>query len=236
MSELIHLRAFPADLSYRDGVLVGRFVPYNVTATVLDELPDGTLDIYDEGFRPRAFSRQASSSEAGVIRRISLVHAHEGGLGFLGPAQAMRDAPDGLYGEIAVLRSRRDDVADLLKAGIEELSIEYREVYNGTELSADGVRWRTAAHLDRVALEAQSAYTGARVLAYRAEVDELAAAEAARAAEAEAERVAAETAAEAERAAAEAAEARRREQAELDAWLAAETERQRQFEATYTPR
>jgi hypothetical protein len=241
MSDLVHVRAFPADLAYREGVLVGRFVPYNVSTTVLDKLPDGTVDIYDEGFRPGAFARQAASPEPGVIQRIGLVHAHEGGLGYLGPARALAERPDGLYGEIAVLRSRRDDVADLLAEGIDELSIEYREPPRGvtTEVDADGIRWRVAAHLDRVALEPQGAYSGARVLAYRAELDAIAAEEAAQHAAEEADRQAAaaaeEAAAEEARVAAEAEAQRARERAELDEWLAAEAERQRDLEGRYAP-
>lgn len=226
MSELMHVRAFPADLAMREGILVGRFVPYNVKARVVDELPDGGHEIYHEGFRPGAFARQAASLETGVLRRISLVHTHEGGLGYLGPARALQEQPDGLYGEIAVLRSRRDDVADLLAEQVDELSIEFREHRNGTEVDGDGVRWRTAAHLDRVALEARGSYRGARVLAYRAEMDELAAEQAA----ADAERQAALAA---EQAAADLQAQRARERDELDAWLAAETERQRQIESTY---
>ena len=53
-----------------------------------------------------------------------------------------------------------------------------------TELDAAGVRWRTRAHLDQVALEPKGAYATAQVMAFRAEADAMAqeAAEAAAAA------------------------------------------------------
>jgi hypothetical protein len=237
-----HFRAFAADLSYPEGILIGRLVPYNVPTKVLDWLPDGEPDIYDEGFRPGAFARQLPSVDGTRTARINLVHAHEGGLGHLGTSRLLREAPDGLYGEIVVLRSRRDDVADLLAVGIDELSIEFRERLtprgaSTTVVDADGVRWRTDVHLDRVALEPQGAYSGARVLAYRAELDTIEAEEAQRREAEAAERQAAadaEQAAAAEAEAAAAAETERaRARAELDEWLAAEGERQRQLDERF---
>lgn len=214
--------------------LTGRFVPYDVDALVLDELPDGNVDIYREGFRRGAFAPQIDSREPAVLRRIGLVHTHAGGLGYLGPVTALRDGDDGLWGDVAVLRSKANDVEDLMGAGVSELSVEFRLPKVGhTTVDDDGVRWRTRAHLDQIALEAKGAYTGARVLAFRAELDELAQQEAARAAEAEAERIAAEAAAAAEREQAEAAEAAVKRRAELDEWLAAEQVKQEQLRRKY---
>lgn len=170
------LRAFPSEIE-RTGPrqLTGRLVPYGVVADVLDERPGGEPDIYKEAFRSGAFGPQANIRERGVLAKIGLIHSHEGGLGFLGTFTGLREAPDGLYGDVSVLRSKADDVEDLLAAGINELSIEFRLPHRvrNTEVDADGVRWRTRAHLDRVALEAKGAYRAAQVLAYRAEVDEV---------------------------------------------------------------
>lgn len=178
---LTFLRAFPSQFE-RSGPrqLTGRLVPYGLIADVADPLPNGELDVYQEGFRPGAFTAQSNSRERGVISKIGLVHRHEGGLGFLGPFVALREQEDGLYGDVAVLRSKQDDVEDLLSAGVDELSVEFRlHRSNHTEVDSAGVRWRTRAHLDQVALEPKGAYSSARVLAYRAELDEVAAAEAA---------------------------------------------------------
>ena len=95
---------------------------------------------------------------------------------------------------------RANDVEDLLSAGVRELSVEFRLAGpSHTEVAADGTRWRTHAHLDAVALEPKGAYSGAEVMAFRAEIDELAkeaaAVDAAKAAEEEAERLAMERAA-----------------------------------------
>lgn len=173
-NQLTYLRAFPSQIE-RTGPrqLTGRVVPYNIAADVLDELPDGRLDVYREGFRPGAFGPQVNSREKGVLSKIGLIHRHDGGLGFLGPFTALREADDGLYGDVAVLRSKADDVEDLLGAGIEELSVEFRlPPKNHTDVDGDGVRWRTRAHLDQVALEPKGAYRSAQVLAYRAGLDE----------------------------------------------------------------
>lgn len=165
------VRAFPATLEQvAPNQLTGRLVPYDEPTWVLDELPDGNVDIYQEGFRRSAFSTQSGSKEPGVIRRIGLIHMHDGGLGFLGPFTSLREAPDGLWGDVRILPTKAPDVEALLQAGVSGLSIEFRLPGSGaTQVDADGVRWRSRAHLDRVALEAKGAYTGAQVLAYRSE-------------------------------------------------------------------
>lgn len=170
----VYLRAFTTDVQ-RTGprTLSGRLVPYNVVADVADEVPGGELDVYREGFRPGAFAPQANAKGPAMAARIGLVHRHEGGLGFLGPFQSLSEEPDGLYGEATVLRSRADDVEDLLDNGTRELSVEFRVPRaGGTEVDDDGVRWRTRAHLDQVALEPRGAYRQAEVLNFRAEAEE----------------------------------------------------------------
>jgi HK97 family phage prohead protease len=172
---IIKVRAFPAQIE-RTGPrqLTGRLVPYDVPADVADELPDGGYDFYREGFRPGAFRAQTEGREKGSFSKISLVHRHDrGGIGYLGPFLALREEADGLYGDVAIVRSKADDVQDLLDNGVGDLSVEFRlPLVDHTEIGDDGVRWRTRAHLDQVALEAKGAYTSAQVLAYRAEVDE----------------------------------------------------------------
>lgn len=217
-----YLRAFPTSME-RTGPrqLTGRLVPYDEAVPVVDELPDGGVDFYREGFRPGSFP-QAASTEPGVIRQISLIHRHEGGLGFLGPFVALRSEDDGLYGDVSILRSRADDVDDLLGSGVTELSIEFALPKGAahTEVDDEGVRWRVKAHLHQVALEPKGAYSSAQVLAFRAEADAaLQEAEAARLAE-----VARSVAA------TEAAEARRRRWQELTDRLEDEKARQAALE------
>lgn len=224
-------RAFPASIEQTGPrQLSGRLVPYDTPTDVLDQLPGGKYDIYREGFRPGAFAAQANNPERGVLSKISLIHSHEGGLGYLGPFVGLREEADGLYGEVNILRSRANDVEDLLAGGIQELSVEFRlPRTNHTAVDDAGVRWRTRAHLDQVALEPKGAYSTARVLAYRAEVDAqlatdeeeatLRAALAAEAAEAEAE--------------AEAAIQRRRKFDELAARYDAARQRQAELVAQY---
>jgi HK97 family phage prohead protease len=232
----VFIRAFPAALEQSGPHrLSGRFVPFDVATLVLDELPDGGVDIYPEGFRRGAFAPQVSSPEPAVVRRIGLVHTHDGGLGYLGPVIALRDEPDGLWGDVAVLRSKASDVEDLLAAGVKELSVEFRlpRLGQGTVIDGDGVRWRTRAHLDQIALEAKGAYTGARVASFRAELDELAKEEAARHAAETEQAAAVATAAQAEQSKVEAAEQAARQRAELDEWLAAEEAKQAELRARY---
>lgn len=226
--QLVFLRAFPSQIE-RTGPrqLTGRLVPYGVVADVADQKPDGEFDVYREGFRPGAFGPQANIREKGVLNKISLIHRHDGGLGFLGPFTALREEPDGLYGDASVLRSKASDVEDLLEAGVAGLSVEFRlSKSNHTEVDGDGVRWRVRAHLDQVALEPKGAYGTAQVLAYRAEVDDAqrAQAEQAKADDEERRRREAEAAALVER---------RRRWAELTGRLDAEQERQAQLVRDY---
>ena len=213
-----YIRAYPVTVE-RTGprTLTGRLVPYNQIANVADPRDDGSFDIYQEGFRPGTFGHQVNSPHAGVIRKIGLIHRHDGGLGFLGPFVALREQPDGLYGDVRILPTKADDVASLLEEGVNELSVEFRLPTKGhTEVDDKGVRWRTRAHLDQVALEPVGAYD-ARVTAYRSEVDELAREQQERE---EAERKEAE-----EKAAKEAEEKATRERIEAEAREAADRKR-----------
>ena len=89
-------------------------------------------------------------------------------------ARSLRCArrPNGLWGDAKVLRSRAGNVEDLLAAGVSKLSVEFRLVGKEHTTTDGGVRWRTHAHLDAVALEPKGAYSGAQVMAFRAEADE----------------------------------------------------------------
>lgn len=235
----VHVRSVA--LEYSEGQLFGRLVPFDVAAQVADVLPSGKLDVYEEGFRAGAFGRQVRSVEPGVLKRIAFwhTHAHSDGAGYFGPARTLEEREDGLYGEFRILPSKRDDLAALMSEGINDLSIEFKELRGGTEVDDDGVRWRTSVHLGGVALDATGAYPGAEVLSYRSMHDLIeahaseAAAERARV-ENEA-RVAEEAAATraAEEAALEASAEKLRRMRELDDWLSAERARQVELAARY---
>lgn len=209
----VHVRAFDdASLELSGGRLRGRLVPYDEPALVMDVLPSGKVDIYDEGFRASAFDRLLRDPK-GNAGRIELKHRHDGGLGYLGPGVLLEQGDDGFYAEFQVVRSLRDDVEDLLAAGHRGLSIEFREMPDGT-VEEDGVRWRTDVRLTGAALEWRGAYSSAEVLAMRSEI------------EAERSEQADEEAAERERAEAEAAAA-----AEVEAKLAEAEEKARKSAA-----
>lgn len=155
-------------MTFADHTLSARFVPYGEVADVFDRLPDGNVDRYREAFVPAAFARQAATRERGVLARIHMRHLHDRneGIGFIGPVTALRDEPDGLYGDVHVISSRADDVDGLLRNGVDGVSIEFHSPKGGTT-ERDGVRWRSRAVLWAVSLEPQGAYSTARVLSYR---------------------------------------------------------------------
>ena len=210
-------------------------MPYNVTADVVD-MVDGRPQVYREGFRPGAFARQSGSTEPGVARRIRLIHSHRDGLGYLGPFTKLREEPDGLWGDAEVLRSRAND-ARISPCSSREPSVEFRPAGPNHTETVDGIRWRTHAHLDAVALEPKGAYTGAEVMAFRAEMDNLAAEQerlrAAEQAELDAEQARVEETARLAQAAEAEIAARRERWAALTNRLDTEQERQQELIRTY---
>jgi HK97 family phage prohead protease len=170
------IRAYPSMIEQTGPrKLTGRLVPYNHPTDVADPIGNGEFELYREGFRPGAFSPQVNSTDHRAWNNIGLVHRHDGGLGYLGPFVALREEPDGLWGDVTILRSRANDVEDLLTAGVSELSVEFRlPRVDHTEVDDAGIRWRIRAHLDQVALEPKGAYATAQVTAFRAEADAIA--------------------------------------------------------------
>lgn len=255
MSNPPMFRAFAAEIQTYNGdsrQLTGRLVPYGKITWVRDDLPDGKIDVYQEGFKPGAFAAQVNRGSSKLINKIGLIHRHDGGLGYLGPFVALRDEPDGLYGDALVLPTKAADVGALIQAGIDELSVEFRlpsRLAMGerhTDTDATGVRWRLRAHLDGVALEPKGAYQSAQVIAYRQEIEdeetaraEQIKAEADRAAQEDAERQAAEAAAEEikQRAEAEASAAieRRERFNQMMSRFDVEVSKQQDFVRTYLP-
>lgn len=206
-----------------DHMLTARFVPYDEVATVVDE-DAGQIDVYQEGFRPGAFSRQATIKEQGWLRRISMKHLHDGGLGFIGQTQALHERDDGLYGDVSILSSKHRDVDELLSQGTDGISIEFHALRGGTKIE-NGVRWRTAAHLYAVTIEPVGAYAGAKVLSLRDVPDDVEATSDAQ------ERQVAEQAQQlADEAKIEEAKQRR---AEHEAWLEQQLEAQRELNSRF---
>jgi HK97 family phage prohead protease len=238
MGEVLY-RAVPWELE-RVGrnKLTGRLVPYDRSAVVvdLDEATGQPCDIYTEGFRRGAFDPQVNSKEKGVLARIGLVHRHESsrGAGYFGPFTGLRNGDDGLYGDVRILPGRADDLEALLESGVNELSVEFRLVgREHTSVDGAGVRWRTRAHLDQVALEPKGAYSGAQVLAFRSQVDEFAQAEAERRQREDAEAQAAAEEARRLEAEAQAAAEKRERWAQLTGRLDADLARQEQLKRDY---
>lgn len=175
----ILVRAVPTELTMSPDsqvpdarVIEARLVPYGQVADVADYLPDGTPERYREAFSLGSFARQceAAQANAGVARRVTFLDQHEGGLGKVGYALSLREQPDGLYGALRVFPDKVSSVQTLLGDGVDGLSVGF--VALRTQRQMDGTRVRTRASLIHVALEAEPAYTSARVLSMRAGEDE----------------------------------------------------------------
>lgn len=161
------VRTYDATLTPGDGrTLDMRLVPYNVRATVADP---PTFVAYQETFLPGAFERQLAAPDRVAVW---LNFEHEGGLrGIVGHGLALRDAPDALEGSFRVHSNADGDKAlQLVNDGlVTGASIEFaamRSRKNG------GVIERLRAHIDRVSLCRNPAYSAAGVLAVREAPDD----------------------------------------------------------------
>lgn len=156
------LRAFPATFELGDGrTVIGRCVPYGVSATVAD--PPEFVP-YLERFAPGAFRKAAQAGG----HWIELRHEHgEGILDRIGRARSLRDEPDGLYGEFEVLPGEPGNQAlELVRAGIlSGMSISAK--VDRSQTLEDGTVERIKATLRHVGLTSTPAYAGAEVLAMR---------------------------------------------------------------------
>jgi HK97 family phage prohead protease len=161
-----------AELEHPDPhTLTGRAVPYDTPAQVTDQLPTGELESYREGFRSGAFDHQF-----GTPHRVRLVDGHSPD-GTVGPdlaiATDMRNDDGGLLVDFRVFDHAASKVDTLLEVGVGDLSVGFSPARMGTEIDGDGVRWRTKALLRHVSLEPVGSYSGAQVLAYRGDPDDM---------------------------------------------------------------
>jgi len=148
--------------------LSGRVVPYDVAADVVDVLPDGTADVYREGFRASAFAHQLVAPH-----RVRLRDGHHEPARDLAIATTMTSTDTGLDVDFRFLTDAdAERAATLLDVGVADLSVGFKPLRGGTSIDDDGTRWRTRALLDHVALEPQGAYPGAEVTAFRSDVDD----------------------------------------------------------------
>lgn len=157
-------RAYPATLAVGDGrTIEGRAVPYGEVAEVVD--PNGHR--YREGFEAGAFRRAVRAAAA--RREPVLLYEHRDGmLDIVGPAVALEERSDGLYGAWRAIEGAVGDQAlGLIREGIlPGLSVGFRPLGPGRR-GEDGTLWRTSCQLDEVSLTRAPAFTKALVMAVR---------------------------------------------------------------------
>lgn len=165
----------PVDID-RDGTIFGRIVEWDVDAEVVEPIDVG-FDHYVERWARGAFDAQARSTNRGTLAKVELRETHVEGLGKVGYALAFEGRDDGEYATLRVLPRHRDDIAQMVADGIDGLSVGFHPKRGGTIVrqreAAGGLdlRIRTDAHLEHVALVAEPAYGGARVLEMRDAAD-----------------------------------------------------------------
>ena len=160
---LLH-RFITAELrpSEEDGrTLIGRCVPYEEPASVID--PDGSA--YSEMFTRGAFARAVKAPN-----RVWLRFEHRVGLmEQLGRGQTFEEKDDGLYGTLRVANgSVGDHALSLVTDGmLTGLSVGFRPL-DARARAVNGVVVRRRCHLEEVSLVTEPAYAGAGVMEVRA--------------------------------------------------------------------
>jgi HK97 family phage prohead protease len=158
------LRSFVYGLELRSDdtgrTLVGRAVPYGVTADV---------GAYQERFVQGAFARQIAS---GNIARVKIFESHAArlsGAAPIGKTAQLMERSDGAHGLWPLnATTRANDALELVRSGeVTGLSVGFKPLPGGTVRTADGVLERRAVHLDHVVLTHEPIYAEAAVLSVR---------------------------------------------------------------------
>lgn len=160
------VREFPVEFSEGDGrTIEARIVPYNTPTRVVDLPEHGGRGIpYMEEWLPGSFERQTRAVER--IKVFVNVEHEEGIRGIVGHGIGLEDRGDALYGTFRI----HDNVdgnktLELVREGLlGGISLEARALRS---VPKDGVVQRVRAHLDKVALCREPAFTDAEVLAVR---------------------------------------------------------------------
>ena len=162
-----HIREVAVEVAYNETAqeLDVLAVPFGRPTTVVDVHPEtGKLEKYREGFDPGAFDRQFRAMSNVARVELKLTHATQGPAGF---ATAVNPTSEGLNVKFAVSPSHREDIQHAIENGVNEASVEFLTL--STPHFRDGVYWEQNSYLQNVALVAEGAYPGARVLAMRHE-------------------------------------------------------------------
>jgi HK97 family phage prohead protease len=161
-TEIVVVRAYAGPVDVDDGrTIVGRCVPFDVPAMVAE--PDGVP--YREIWRAGAFRRVCRGAG-----RVLLNYEHRPGLvDTIGPAVALEERDDGLYGTFRAMAGVPGDQAlELIRSGaVVGLSVQAVVPASSRRLD-DGTIERTfAKRLEHVALTGTPAYRDAAVTAVR---------------------------------------------------------------------
>jgi len=167
----------------RDGIVEGLIVPWMSPSDVVEDVPGVGVVQYREQFARGAFARAEKAPN-----RVLLTFTHDESFpNVMGYGRAYRDSAEGAILEWKLYEATRDKAEDVLRESHTGLSVTFRSIrplYGQTEREGALVT-REAVHLSSVAATDRPVYAEARVLALRAQQEELQAQQ-----EAERERIA----------------------------------------------
>ena len=168
----VYVRTFAVADQQLDGrTLSVRVVPFGEVATVADP-PD--FRPYREEFVPGVFRDQQNAAHRVRLRSDHAAIDGQGqrksGLaGVVGKGVTLTESSGGVDMEFRFLSDPESEKAlELVReGGYDGVSAEFAPKRGGTRLTKEGVKQRTRAHLDSVALALGPAYTGAEILGLR---------------------------------------------------------------------
>lgn len=162
-------RARPVDLEVRsDGrTVAGIAVPFDEPT----DITEGHRS-YSEVFRRGAFARTIAERGPSRVKFFAL---HQSEKLPLGRATKLREDPGGLYVELRASKTRAsDEVLELVRDGaLDGLSIGFSPVKERWSKAKDAVE-RTAVKLHEISAVTWPAYNGARIVAVRGDLSDLA--------------------------------------------------------------
>ena len=175
MTEYLTMREFTmgADaLQFRDDgaktFVEGLVVPFNSPTDIVEVRSDGPIR-YREQFAPGAFQRAVRAPH-----RVTFVYGHSDSLSErLGSGESFVESVEGLIGTFRLDRSRCEQARDVIETSHSALSVGFVSLFPAAMTEREGeLVIRSSVHLGHVAVVPMGAYTEARVLAMRGDIDD----------------------------------------------------------------
>lgn len=155
----------------RDGIVEGLIVPWMTPADVMEDVPGVGVVSYREQFARGAFTRAEKAPN-----RVLLTFTHDENFpNVMGYGRSVRDSAEGAVMEWKLYDATRDKAEQVLQESHSGLSVTFRSIrpLYGRQERDGALVTREAVHLSSVAATPVPVYADARILALRAQQEDL---------------------------------------------------------------